>query len=433
MDNSDSSGSPPQYFEPLYAETSPCQDIELNVDIDDSDALELHEEKFLENHSRNQPLGKAVAGHQDEFVQSLLQRELERRRELAELAEQERISRAPSRTSAPSRLSSEARGSSAPRYSRPSTSSDVYPVGNADDSYALAMQDMEVVGDGRMSLAGHGRVSLAVNNAENVENGAKGVEARIDALRRRSSFRTVEKPDPIGFVREKGVLDQVNQVEMQLRRVRAKKQVNDEHMYCAMINAGIINVDPGVKLPTRPVSSHGHGRHKSRPRPVKKENVEAANKWMRDSTPNNWLLFSEKECWIQNREIQKELKHMRVQMLRRLNKKGCSFGKWLTDHGREYGAYNTGTIYKYEPDTDLEDKDFKKTDKKSDKKATAVKEETNLSNTRTSMALNEGTGMMYKGVAAVRGPDHNTNTARFWRPNANPLGGLQAPTGFHTM
>merc|ERR1719379_2936747 len=162
---------------------------------------------------------------------------------------------------------------------------------------------MEVANNGRMSL-------VSRSSVENAAHGPPGVEVRVDALRRRSSFKSPEKPDPIGFVREKGVNDQLNQVDLQLRKVMEKKKVNEEHMYIAMLNAGQIKIDPGIKLPTRPPSPDGHAKHKSRQRPVKKDNVEAANKWIHETKPDHWLVFSERAGWIQNREIKKELKHL---------------------------------------------------------------------------------------------------------------------------
>lgn len=440
-------------------------EVELNVDIDEPDALELS--IVREDDPKTAPL----FGDQDLFVQSLLQKELKRRRELAEQPQSERISqtctRPSSRASAAvysrppsvvhvdhvpsvahvlttssyghvdhvpsvdiltSRLSL-ARGSCASVYSRPSTSSDVHHGGESD---ALAMNNLEVADHGRESLvmnnmevANNGRMSLVSRSSvENAAHGPPGVEARVDALRRRSSFKSPEKPDPIGFVREKGVNDQLNQVDLQLRKVMEKKKVNEEHMYIAMLNAGQLKIDPGIKLPTRPPSPDGHAKHKSRQRPVKKDNVEAANKWIHETKPDHWLVFSERAGWIQNREIKKELKHLRTKMLKQLNRKGCSFAQWLSDHGRDYGVCDTDFSARKD-ESDLEEFNKKKSAPTQDEPAPKTPA------SRTSMALNEGAGMMYKGVSSVRGADRTANTNRFWRPTVSNPVGLQAPMNFH--
>jgi hypothetical protein len=378
-------------------------EIELNVPLEVADKLQTHEE--------GRPAPWVV--NQDSFVQSLLQRELERRRELAE---QERQSRAPSRASAPSRLSSDITG---------------YPGSESQpDSWQHA--EFEAKSDERRRKSSAFEVDmLAMSNVDpqteqEMEARMEAIthmEARVSALRRRSSFKPPEEPDPIGFVREKGVNDHLNQVDQQLRKVREKKQLNAQHMYDAMIDAGVIRLDDGPKLPRRPASSHGHGHHKSRPRPPKKENMDSANKWIEDTKPKAWLIFSEKAGWVQNRELQKQSKHVKIKMLRGLNKKGLSFGSWLSSHGREYGATPLDATFKMDP---LE------TDKNCTKRDSAATKDEPAKDTRTSMAMNDGSGMMYSGVACARGSDKQTNTGRFWRPTV-PVNGLQAPSNFHTM
>jgi len=382
----------PQFPDLPPAPPGPPPELELNValNFDDCDAMEPQRDNF--------PRPGTWDVKQDNFVQTLLQRELERRRELAD---QERRSRAPSRTSAPSRLSFEARGPSPALDSPHDSSPDWHNEMNEAESEALAMK--------RGDYADHD------------EQVPKGVEARVQALRRRSSFIPPEKPDPVGFVREQGPADQVNNVEQMLRRVRAKKTANAQHMYDAMCSAGMVRVENenAIKLPRRPASSTGHGHHESKTRPMKKQNMEMANKWIGDTKPKGWVLFSEKAGWIQNREIQKENKHEKVKMLRHLNRHGNSFAGWLVKHGREYGIWDLEASYKGEEEDNNET---------AGKKSKVEPEEEKKQQPRSSMALNDG--VMYKGVSGPRGSERLTHTGRFWRPNAAPT--LQAPSNFHT-
>lgn len=382
-------------------------DVELNL-ADDFEAIKLTEDNpKVQAHE--------LAINPDKFVQNLLQRELERRRELAE---QERRSQAPSRTSA---------------SSRPDTWSQRQNGENEGASHAIAMssaaQEIETQTHGRPSLGqfleAEARSSSKGSKLHDL-GGAEAAAARVEALKRRSSFVPPEK-FPVGFQKEHDANDQVNQVETLLKRLTKKRQANGLLMHNAMHAAGVIGVKHDIQLPRSKNTIPSHGAHRGRSRPEKKKNVETANKWIQETKPDAWIVFSEKAAWIQTREINKNAKQQRSKMLHGLNLKGCSFAQWLLDHGREYGICEADAI--------LKDFDSPSKDEYRNRQSVAQEEESKKEpGVRVSMALNEGVGMMYKGVSTLgQGADNAANTGKFWRPNQNRMSGLQAPTGFHTI
>lgn len=389
-------------------------DVALNL-ADDFEAI-----KLTEDNPRVQ--ADELAIDPDKFVQKLLQREFERRRELAE---QQRRSQAPSRTSAPSRL-----GQAHLQASDPGPDSSFQRQhGESEDVPDAIAVYTDGQAKGRSSfLQTYTADALEVQDGDQHEPGPGGIEAaakRVSALRRRSSFLPAEEPDPVGFQREKDARDHVNQVDAMLQRLTKRKKSNSMHMYKAMVEAGVIGPKQDIQLPRRTRTAANHGAHQSRSRPEKKKNVEVANKWIEDTKPRGWLVFSEKANWIQTREIQKDWKNGRVKMLRDLNKRGTSFATWLSDHGREYGICEDGIIHSLVPEKE-----------ELQRKSVAQEEEAKKEQekTRVSMALNDGVGIMYKGVSALgSGPDKAANTGKFWRPTQNRTSGLQAPTGFHTI